>query len=107
MSWQRIVLPFTTEINPDMVEIGKRAWECYNKDNKPAGWAMFHATEGPGTGDDRDHFIVYFSPVAVESCREAVSNDYTLEPCDVPYDNEPNVAFVFGDPKVMAELRTD
>jgi hypothetical protein len=107
MSWQRIVVPFTTEISPDMVEIGKRAFECYLKDNKPAGWAMFHATEGPGRGDDEDHFIVYFSPVAVESVREAVSTDYTLEPCEVPYYNEPNIAFTFGDHKVMGELRTD
>jgi hypothetical protein len=107
MSWERIVVPFTTEISPDMVEIGRRALDCYNNDKQPEGWAMFHATEGPGRGDDNDHFIVYFSPVAAESCRQSVSNDYTLEPCQVPYYNEPNIGFVFGDPKVMGVLRTD
>ena len=103
MSWQRIVLPFTVDINPDMVEIGKRAWECYQA-QKPEGFAMFHATEGPGEGDDRDHFIVYFSPVAAQACGAAVS-DYTMEPCEVPHHNEPNIAFVLGDPRVMNELR--
>ena len=104
MSWQRIVLPFTTETSPDMVEIGKRAWECYYQEKEPAGFAMFHATEGPGRGDHEDYFIVYFSPVAATACSAAVS-DYTLEPCEVPHHNEPNIAFVFGDPKVMGALR--
>lgn len=104
MSWQRIVLPFTTEISPDIVEIGRRAWECYRQGNQPEGFAMFHATEGPGRGDDEDRWIVYFSPVAADVCREAVS-DYTLEPCEVPHHNEPNIAYVFGDPKVMSALR--
>jgi hypothetical protein len=107
MSWKRIVVPFTTDVNPDMVEIGKRAWECYRKDKQPEGFAMFHATEGPGNGDDEDHFVVYFSPVAAESCSEAVSDDYSLEPCQVPHHNEPNIAFVFGDPRVMNALRVD
>jgi len=104
MSWQRIVLPFTTEINPDMVEIGKRAMECYRQEKQPEGFAMFHATSGPGRGDHEDRFIVYFSPVAAIACSSAVS-DYTLEPCEVPHHNEPNIAFVFGDPKVMGALR--
>lgn len=103
MSWQRIVIPFTTEINPDMVEIGKQAWECYLKE-KPEGFAMFHATEGPGRGDHEDHFIVYFSPVAANVCSEAIS-DYTFEPCEVPHHDEPNISFVFGDPKVMGALQ--
>jgi hypothetical protein len=105
MSWQRIVVPFTTEISPDMVEIGRRAWECYLKDSQPKGFAMFHATEGPGRGDHEDHFLVYFSPVAADVCREAVSTDYTLEPCEVPHHDEPNISFVFGDPHVMSELQ--
>ena len=104
MSWQRIVLPFTTETNPDMVEIGKRAIEVYKQEKQPEGFAMFHATEGPGRGDHEDHFIVYFTPLAAESCREAIS-DYTLEPCEVPHYNEPNIVWVFGDPKVMGWLR--
>lgn len=106
MSWQRIVLPFTTEINPDIIEIGKRAQKRYQEENQPKGFAMFHATEGPGKGDHDDRWIVYFSPVAADVCRESVS-DYTLEPCQVPYYNEPNIAFVFGDPLVMGELRRD
>jgi len=104
MSWQRIVLPFTTEINPDMVEIGRRAWEVYRQGNQPEGFAMFHATSGPGKGDHEDRWIVYFSPTAAAACSEAVS-DYSLEPCEVPHHNEPNIAYVLGDPKVMAELR--
>ena len=104
MSWQRIVLPFTTETNPDIVELGKRAWEVYRTEQQPEGFAMFHATDGPGKGDQDDRWIVYFSPVAAEKCSEAVS-DYTLEPCEVPHHNEPNIAFVFGDPKVMGALR--
>jgi hypothetical protein len=104
MSWQRIVLPFTTEINPDMVEIGKRAWEVFRQQQQPEGFAMFHATSGPGKGDHEDRWIVYFSPIAAAACSEAVS-DYTLEPCEVPHHNEPNIAYVFGDPKVMNELR--
>ena len=105
MSWKKIVVPFTNEINPSLVEIGKRAWECYTKDNRPEGFAMFHATEGPGRGDEDDHFIVYFSPVAADLCSQAVAKDYTIEPCEAPHNNEPNIAFVFGDPKVMSELR--
>src|SRR5262249_55698132 len=100
MSWQRIVITFTTDINPDLVEIGKRAWEVFQNEKQPEGFAMFHATEGPGRGDDDDHWIVYFSPVAAKTCAPVVK-DYTLEPCDAPYYNEPNIAFVFGDPKVM------
>jgi len=41
MSWQRIVLPFTTETNPDIVELGKRAWEVYRTEQQPEGFAMF------------------------------------------------------------------
>ena len=104
MSWQRIVLPFTTEINPDIVEIGKRAQAVYRQEKEPEGFAMFHATEGPGKGDHEDHWIVYFSPVAATVCSEAVS-DYTLEPCEVRHHNEPSIAFVFGDAKVMGALR--
>lgn len=105
MSWQRIVIPFTTDINPDVVEIGKRAWEVYRNESQPEGFAMFHATEGPGRGDEDDHWIVYFSPIAATACNDAVVDDYTMEPCEAPHHNEPNIAFVFGDPKVMNELR--
>jgi hypothetical protein len=103
MSWNRIVLPFTLETCPDTVEIGRMAWDCYRRANEPAGFAMFHATEGPGDGDN-DHRIIYFSPVASEVCRE-ISEKYPFEPCKVPARDEPNVAYVFGDPKMMGQLR--
>ena len=103
MSWNRIVLPFTLEICPDVVKIGEMAWECYRRANQPEGFAMFHATGGPGDGDN-DHRIVYLSPVASEVCRE-ISEEYPFEPCKPPARDEPNVAYVFGDPRMMGKLR--
>ena len=103
MSWQRIVLPFNTEIDPDMVRIGKMGWECFEKENKPAGFAMFHATE-PGETEADDKWIVYLSPVAASLCTEIAEN-YKLEPCDTPARDEPNIAYVFGDPRVMNDLQ--
>ncbi len=97
MSWQRIVLPFTTEINPDIVEIGKRAQEVLSPEEiNPKALRCFTRRKALDEGDHEDRFIVYFSPVAATVCSEAVS-DYTLEPCEVPHHNEPNIAFVFGD----------
>jgi len=29
MSWHKIVIPLTTEIDPDVVQIGKLGWACY------------------------------------------------------------------------------
>jgi hypothetical protein len=103
MSWHRILLPVTTNIDPNTVEVGKRAWECYEKENKPTGFAMFHATESGEDGQD-EKFVIYLSPVAASLCSEVVA-EYTPEPCEVPHYNEPNIAFVFGDPRVMGELR--
>lgn len=104
MSWNRIVLPFRVDICPHTVEIGKMAWECYRRANEPDGFAMFHACSGPGDGDVEDRRIVYFSPVASEVCRE-ISEKYPFEPCQPPARDEPNMAYVFGDPRVMGQLR--
>lgn len=104
MSWNRIVLPFSTDINPDMVEIGRMAWDCYRRANEPKEFAIFHASEGPGNGDEDDNWIVYFSPVASEVCRE-ISEKYPFETCKAPARDEPNMAYVFGDPRMMGQLR--
>ena len=103
MSWHKIVLPFTTKIDPDVVQIGKLGWACYERENKPAGFAMFHATEG---GEDglNDKWVVYLSPIAGSLCSE-IQESYKVEPCDVPARDEPNMAFVFGDPLMMGQLQ--
>lgn len=103
MSWQKITLPLTMEIDPNVVQIGKLGWAAYDRTNRPEGFAMFHATRG-SKGDLDDKFIVYLSPVAAESCTE-IAESFTLEPCDVPARDEPNIAFVFGDPRVMSALK--
>jgi hypothetical protein len=102
-SWNRIVVPFTQEISPDLVKIGEMGWDCYRRANEPQGFAMFHASEGPGDGE-HDKWIVYLTPVASEVCRE-ISEAYTFEPCKPPARDEPNMAYVFGDPRMMAQLR--
>src|SRR4026208_2147205 len=103
MSWNKIVLPFTLDICPDTVRIGEMAWDCYRRANRPEGFALVHATAGPGDGDN-DVRIVYFSPVASEVCRE-ISEHYPLEPCKAPARAEPNVAYVCGAPRMMGRLR--
>ena len=45
-----------------------------------------------------------FRPVASELCTE-IAERYTLEPCDVPARDEPDAAFVFGDPLVKGWLK--
>lgn len=104
MSWNRIVLQFTQEISPDMVKIGEMAWDCYRRAGEPQGFAMFHASEGPGDGAN-DKWIVYLTPVASEVCRE-ISEHYPFEPCTrPPARDEPNMAYVFGDPRMRGQLR--
>lgn len=103
MSWHRILLPLTPEIDPNVVEIGKLGWACYEKENKPAGFAMFHASQGSEGGLD-DKRIVYLSPVAAELFSE-IAERFSVEPCEVPACDDPDMAFVFGDPTVMSKLR--
>jgi hypothetical protein len=110
MSWHRIVLPLkridgtNNEIDPDVVRIGKLGQECFEKENKPAGFAMFHATEAQSTNGRNDNWVIYLSPVAASLCTEIAEN-YKLEPCDVPARDEPDIAYVFGDPLVMGQLQ--
>lgn len=42
--------------------------------------------------------------MAAELCKE-VAEKYTLEPCDVPSRNEPDIYWVFGDPQVKNQLK--
>lgn len=102
MSWLKFTLPLSAAIDPVVVDIGNIARACYEKEKQPEGFAMFHATRA-GEHEDDDKRLVYLSPVAAELCRE-VTEKYTFEPCEVPARDEPNMAFVFGDPRVMGHL---
>ena len=104
MSWYKITLPLLTEIDPKVVEIGDLVRKVYLGENMPAGFAMYHATRGSVKGLD-DKMLVYLTPVAYEMCAESVGERYTLEPCDLPARDEPNMAFVFGDPQTMLWLK--
>ena len=106
MSWHKITLPISSmkEIDPKVVEIGDLARERWEGENKPAGFGMFHASRGSNP-NEHDTRFVYFSPVASELCREALSENFTLEPCDVPARDEPGMIWVFGDPLVMGMLK--
>ena len=103
MSWNRIVLPLTGETCPDTVEIGNLGWEVYRREKEPAGFAMFHVTHVNERGQHETR-IVYLSPVASELCK-SVAEKYSLEPCKAPARDDPNIAFVFGDPRMMGQLR--
>jgi hypothetical protein len=103
MSWQRIVLPLKSDgIDPTVLEIGRLGMDCYERANKPAGFGMFHATEGLELADKK--FIVYLTPVASELCSE-IAERFSLEPCEAPAYNDQDIAFVFGDPKAMGLLK--
>ena len=102
MSWLKFTLPLSADIDPVVVEIGNLAKACYAKEKEPEGFAMFHATRA-GEDEADDTRLVYLSPVAAELCRE-LTEKYTFEPCEVPARDEPNMAFVFGDPRVMGHL---
>ena len=104
MSWHKVTLPLSMEIDPNVVKIGEIGWACYEKANQPAGFAMFHATRGHEEAYYETR-LVYLSPVASELCREEIEKDYKLEPCNVPACDEPNMIFVFGDPLVMGQLK--
>jgi hypothetical protein len=103
MSWNRILLPLNTDTCPDTVEIGRLGWEIYRREKEPAGFAMFHATIASEDGLIEKR-IVYLSPVASSLC-ENIAEKYSLEPCKAPARDEPNIAFVFGDPRMMGQLR--
>jgi len=106
MSWHKITLPIPPmkQIDPKVVEIGDLAKACYEKENKPAGFGMLHASRGDNP-NEHDTRIIYLSPVAYDLCGAAISENYTLEPCDVPARDEPGIIWVFGDPLVMGHLR--
>lgn len=104
MSWYKITFPLTTtEHDPRVIEIGNIAREVFEKENRPAGFGMLHATRGSFDGM-HDLRLVYLSPVAAELCKE-VAEKYTLEPCDVPSRYEPDIYWLFGDPLVKNELK--
>ena len=91
------------ETCPDVAEIGRLGWEVYRQEQEPAGFAMFHASTSIEYRPD-DKFIVYLSPVASSLC-ENIAKKYPLEACKAPARDEPNMAFVFGDPRMMGKLR--
>jgi hypothetical protein len=103
MSWNRIVLPLNAENCPDTVEIGNIGWDCYRRANEPAGFAMFHASIMSEDGSNNKR-VIYLSPVASSLCAE-IGEKYQLEPCKPPARDETNMAFVFGDPRMMGQLR--
>jgi hypothetical protein len=103
MSWNRIVLPLTADTSPETVEIGNLGWEVYRREKEPAGFAMFHVTIVDGEGKEAER-IVYLTPVASSLCTN-IAEKYSLEPCKTPARDEPNIAFVFGDPRMMGQLR--
>jgi len=103
MSWNRIVLPITGDHSPETIEIGNLGWEVYRREKEPAGFAMFHVTINDTAGRPVER-IVYLSPVASSLC-ENIAEKYSLEPCKAPARDESNIAFVFGDPRTMGQLR--
>lgn len=106
MSWHKITLPLITHmIDPNVVQIGNISMAIWDRENRPAGFAMFHATRG-SEGERDDKLLVYLTPVAAELCAaDIAAAGFTVEPCGVPARDEPNAAFVFGDPRMMSELK--
>ncbi|HEU4508733.1 MAG TPA: hypothetical protein VFR78_10880 [Pyrinomonadaceae bacterium] len=104
MSWYKITFPLTTVDNdPKVVDIGRIAWEVFERENRPKGFGMLHATRGSFDGLN-DLRLVYLSPVAAELCTE-VREKYPMEPCDVPACDEPDIYWIMGDPLVKNELK--
>ena len=105
MSWHKITLPLISDaIDPNVVEIGDIAKAIFARENQPKGFGMFHATRG-SKGAQEDKFLVYLTPVASELCNEAIAEKFTVEPCDTPACDEPDIAYVFGDPRTMGMLK--
>ena len=103
MSWNRIVLPLNMENCPDTIQIGNLGWEAYRREKEPAGFAMFHASILDAKGEPEKR-VVYLTPVASALCQN-IAGKYSLEPCKAPARDEPSMAFVFGDPRMMGQLR--
>ena len=89
MSWNRIVLPLKGETCPDTIEIGQLGWEVYRQEKELALLSKPEVSTGT---------------VASSLC-ENIGEKYPLEPCKAPARDEPNIAFVFGDPRMMGQLR--
>jgi hypothetical protein len=103
MSWHKISLPLMTDIDPKVVEIGNLAKDCYERAKRPEGFGMLHAARSKDGGLTGTR-LVYLSPVASELCSD-VAERYELEACEVPARDEPDIKWVFGDPRVMGLLR--
>lgn len=104
MPWHRVVLPLQVEIDPNVVKMGDIAKACWQKAGFPEGFGMFHATDGPSM-DEQDKFIVYLTPVAAELCGPEIAESYKIEPCAPMACDEPNAAYVFGDPRTKSLLQ--
>ena len=105
MEWHKITLPLVTDnIDPNVVEIGDMAKAIYTRENQPAGFGMYHATRG-SKGGHEDKFLIYLTPVATELCKETIGEKFTLEPCDPPARDEPDMSWVFGDPLTKNTLK--
>src|SRR5262249_46946306 len=103
MSWNRIKFSLKIEnCQETIIDIGNLGWECYHREKEPEGFAMFHATDSRENGGLGNEFIVYLSPVASAVC-DKISEKYELEECRTPARDEPNMAFVFGDPRMMGK----
>lgn len=104
MSWHRIVLPLQTGIDPNVVKLGEIARVWYEREGQPEGFGMYHATDGPSM-DVQDKFIVYLTPVAAKLCGPEIAESYEIEPCAPPARDEPNAAYVLGDPHTKSDLQ--
>ena len=105
MPWHKITLPLISDdIDPNVVEIGDMAKAIFARENQPEGFGMFHATRG-SRGGHEDKFLIYLTPVASELCNETIAEKFTVEPCGTPARDEPDIAYVFGDPRTMGMLK--
>lgn len=105
MSWHKIKLSHDpTKIDPNVVHIAELARAVYLRENKPKGFGMFHATRAM-TGVTKDTLLIYLTPLATEMCPEIAEEGFTLEPCEAPACDEPDVAFILGDPVTMSDLK--
>lgn len=105
MPWHKVTLPLITDnMDPNIVEIGNMAKAIFARENRPEGFGMFHATRG-SKGGHEDKFLIYLTPVASELCNETIAEKFPVEVCDTPARDEPDIAYVFGDPRTMGLLK--